>query len=180
MPITEADLKAALEASYQRQMVADHALDLFNPSADVMLASFIGNAAQRPFAEYFRWRDSAEDPTEFGLPRSPCGPRPQWPIPFPCVMVEGRRGSFDIQFNQLFAGDMLWLYWHEQMGVHRMIGAILDDFVSKGRFPIRPTKISGFVVETMVREVKSGLSSSRLRGRDDGARGEVGALLLGA
>jgi hypothetical protein len=55
------------------------------------------------------------------------------------------------------------------MGVHRMIGAVLDDFVTRGRFPLRPTGAEGLVLEAMVREVKCGLSST-VRDRDTSYR----------
>jgi hypothetical protein len=168
----------------------DPALDLFNPSVEAELAPYLAQAslppAARPlqqfqgwFKEYFTSGSSIitlksaaaaasiteRDNIALGL-MNQCGdPLDTWSIPRPCLRVQGKRGTFKFEFNQLFMGDLLWLFYFERMGIQRMLGAILDDFVSKGRFPIRPQGISGLVLETLVREVKAGLSST-VRDRD--------------
>lgn len=151
------ELRKVFAPIYRKQMDADGALDLFNPSADALLSQFTPSADGTDFPEYFSW--SAAGAAGEPWPSVPCGPLPGWPIPRTCVLLDGRRGTLGMPFTQLFAGDLLWLFFHERMGVFRMIGALLDDFVSKGRFPLRPIGVSGFVLESMVRELKAGLSS---------------------
>ena len=172
---------------YQTQVAGDGALDLFDPSVEVLAAPFYDTVKRHltpvrqrdvfpeKFAEYFSRGTSvatarvasgavvvAEDETNLplGLPTD-CGHALQtWSIPRPCLQVRGTRGNFGIELKQLFVGDLVWLFFHERMGIHRMVGALLDDFVTRGRFPIRPSGVEGLMLETMVREVKAGLSST--------------------
>jgi hypothetical protein len=174
-------VKDKLEKIYDRQMVDDGALDLFDPSVELLVAPFYDRVrpALNPvseadvfvdkFAEYFA-RKGMVDVTRGGgevkvkveksaiplLMQTDCGGLiGTWSIPRPCLRVSGRRGTYGIQFDQLFIGDLVWLYYHERMGVHRMVGALLDDFVTKGKFPLRPIGVEGLVLE-----VKAGLSST--------------------
>lgn len=178
-------LKTKITATYQESMAQDAALDLFDPSVEALLMPFLEPAVlprptqelgQKRFDEYFRslFRDRKDVIEEVAamrkdpamLAHNPCGePIFLWSIPRPCLRVKGERGTFNNTFTQLFAGDLLWLYFHEKMGIHRMIGVILDDFVTKGRFPIRPSSYEGLMIEAMVREVQLGLSTT-VRGRD--------------
>jgi hypothetical protein len=183
---TTADVKKTLEQLYDKQMVEDGALDLFDPSVELLVAPFYRSIRGSytdvfvdKFAEYFTpkgdvWAvgavatssgtapvavvERSEVPMLLGTDcKTPIN---TWSIPRPCLRVQGKRGTYRIEFNQLFAGDLVWLYYHERMGVHRMVGALLDDFVTRGRFPLRPLGIDGLVLEGMVREVKAGLSST--------------------
>lgn len=180
-------LSDKLTKLYATQTAADGALDLFDPSVEVLLSPFYktvrpllnatseGDPFVKKFCEYFtagptafRLRTEAGSvtgtPDPGNLPLavvSDCGaPLDTWSIPRPCLQLRGKRGTYDIELRQLFVGDLIWLYFHERMGVHRMVGALLDDFVTKGRFPLRPAGIEGLVLEAMVREVKAGLSST--------------------
>ena len=182
-------LKKKILETYQQSMGEDGALDLFDPSVEALLLPFMTQVLPRPglelgqkrFDEYFRTsappppvilrEASPPDDQEgwLGL-RSPCDrPLDLWSIPRPCLRVDGTRGTFKFAYTQLFIGDLVWLFFHERMGIHRMIGAILDDFVTKGRYPIRPSSYEGVMIEAMVREVKSGLSST-VRDRDTSYR----------
>lgn len=173
-------VKKKILTNYLESMIEDGALDLFDPSVEALMLPFMTNVqprpsvelAQRRFEEYFRTNEEPRERLrEVVLDpwlhlASPCRrPLDLWSIPRPCLRLEGRRGTFGFGFTQLFMGDLLWLFFHERMGIHRMIGAILDDFVTKGRFPIRPSSYEGVMIEAMVREVKSGLSST-VRDRD--------------
>lgn len=193
---TTAMLAQKLEHHLAVQVHDDGALDLFNPSVEAIIAPFyesirplclpLSEADPLPdkFNEYFtRGRSVASASTPEGTilatqdpPDFPTGylndcrrPLLTWSIPRPCLRVQGKRGSFGLEFRQLFIGDLVWLFFHERMGVHRMIGAVLDDFVTRGRFPLRPSGVEGLVLEAMVREVKAGLSST-VRDRDTSYR----------
>jgi hypothetical protein len=187
-------LKQKMALTYKNTMLEDGTLDFFDPSVEALLLPFMANAQPRPneelaakrFREYFSTNNAdferaAATTTNEPWPTlvNPCGrPLDAWSIPRPCLRVDGARGTFGngregFRFTQLFAGDVVWLFFHERMGVHRMIGAILDDFVTKGRFPIRPGSYEGVMIEAMVREVKSGLSST-VRDRDTTYRRVLG------
>ncbi len=190
-------LKKKFLTTYQASMAADGALDLFDPSVEALLLPFMSSDARvypvseygvECFKDYFTRAETsrgAEQPGDVAFDiRSPCERRLDlWSIPRPCLRVQGNRARLGeapaidpadpnvrgFTFTQLFMGDLVWLFYHERMGIHRMVGAILDDFVTKGRFPIRPNSYEGLIIEAMVREVKSGLSST-VRERDTSYR----------
>jgi hypothetical protein len=179
-------VKDKLEKIYDKLMVDDGALDLFDPSVELLVAPFYESVRPRlnpvseadvfvdKFAEYFSRKGMVEVTVQSGkvvakaersavplLLPTDCGrPIDTWSIPRPCLSVSGKRGTYKIRFDQLFIGDLVWLYFHERMGIPRMVGALLDDFVTKGKFPLRPIGVEGLVLEGMVREVKAGLSST--------------------
>jgi hypothetical protein len=172
MAVTSEQLKAILEKQYASQVDfnGDPATDMLNPAAHNLLLPYASSSLfttgdLRLFRQYFNYDGEQRAATLLG----PCGPIRTWPIPPDCPRVDGVRGTYGIRFQQLFAGDLIWLFFHERMGIHRMVGALLDDFVSKGRFPLRPSGISGLVMEAMVRELKCGLSST-VRERDTSLR----------
>lgn len=66
--------------------------------------------------------------------------------------------------KRLYAGDVLWLFFHERMGVFKMLGALLDDYAVRGRYPLPSSGIQSFILETMTRELKTG-SASTVRDR---------------
>jgi len=91
----------------------------------------------------------------------------------PCVTLDGNRNSSptttDPQLKRLFIGDLVWLFYFERMSIFQILGAILDTYASNGRFPISNGSIdAGFVrddvvalvLEAMVRQTKTGLSST--------------------
>lgn len=104
----------------------------------------------------------------------------------PCVTLDGTRNPSaehgappQAGIPRLFAGDAVWLFYHERMGVHQILGAILDSFANNGRLPISNGSvelgvganivrddITALILEIMVRQTKMGLSSSV---RDRGA-----------
>lgn len=105
--------------------------------------------------------------------------RRHWPteccICSPCVTLDGSRNrlaapSFvDPRIRRLFIGDLLWLFYFERMGIFQILGAILDAFASSGRLPISNGSIDitlvkddviALVLEVMVRQTKTGLSST--------------------
>ena len=101
---------------------------------------------------------------------------PSWCLPPSCVTLAGKRNiytelglSSPFFIRRLFVGDLVWLYFFERMGIFKILGAILDDFATKGSIPISngtvfPNDINddviALVLEAMVRETKSGLSST--------------------
>jgi hypothetical protein len=167
-----------LKKLFQEQYIAaqmpdgDPAIDLLDPAAATLLMPYWFDPSMEPgklplkrFNEYFRFGESRLARVATG----PCGPIRSWPVPPDCPQVFGNRGTFGLRFQQLFAGDLVWLFYFERMGIHRMVGALLDDFVSRGKFPLRPAGLTGLVLEVMVRELKSGLSST-VRERDTSYR----------
>lgn len=55
------------------------------------------------------------------------------------------------------------------MGLFSILGAILDDYATRGKYPIPSDSIDSLILEAMVRQVKSGVSSS-VRDRDSSYR----------
>jgi hypothetical protein len=167
----------------------DSVLAHFNPTADVVLLPYSRLGGSDPgspelrglFEEYFSWSRRAGTDDDVGSRSllTPCQTFPDWPIPNTCVRLSGRRGIWSqkmispplpsppsfLPFRRLYAADLVWLFFHERMGVFKIAGALLDDYVTRGKYPIRPSGVTGTVIEAMVREVKTGLSST-VRERD--------------
>ncbi len=173
MDVTVAQLKELFQNQYIAAQMpdGDPAIDLLDPAAQTLLLPYwLDPAMPKPalarFHEYFRYgRESRLAASASG----PCGPIRTWPVPPDCPQVHGNRGTFNLLFQQVFTGDLVWLFYFERMGIHRMVGALLDDFVSRGKFPLRPAGLTGLVLEVMVRELKAGLSST-VRERDTSYR----------
>lgn len=106
---------------------------------------------------------------------------PPWCLPATCVTLEGKRRSFEnigqppkppSLVKRLFVADLVWLFYFERMGIFKILGAILDDYAIKGKFPITndsPTPSSGtpdkielvsIILEAMTRKTKMGISST--------------------
>ncbi|MBI4523812.1 MAG: hypothetical protein HY695_08385 [Deltaproteobacteria bacterium] len=89
-----------------------------------------------------------------------------------CVTLKGNRNPSDKtpapEIKRLFAGDLVWLFYFERMGIFQILGAILDAFASNGRIPISngslevglKDDIIALVLEAMVRQTKMGMSST--------------------
>ncbi|MFZ5784295.1 MAG: hypothetical protein ACOY4R_29215 [Pseudomonadota bacterium] len=106
---------------------------------------------------------------------------PAWPsdccICSPCVTLDGNRNPPPSPLpnaggiRRLFAGDVVWLFYFERMGLNQILGAILDAYAYNGRLPISSGAVEpgvlddivGLVLEIMVRQTSMGLSS---RARD--------------
>jgi len=95
----------------------------------------------------------------------------------PCVTLDGNRNQpkppAPIGIRRLFAGDAVWLFYYERMGIQQILGVILDSFATNGRLPISNGSldlglgmnivrddITAVILELMVRQTKMGLSSS--------------------
>ena len=91
----------------------------------------------------------------------------------PCVTLDGNRNPSGLPgtgpgIRRLFVGDALWLYYVDRMGINQILGVILDAFASNGRLPISNGSldsgvrddIAALVLEVMVRQTKTGLSST--------------------
>jgi hypothetical protein len=107
--------------------------------------------------------------------------RSLWPsdccICEPCLTLNGYRNHprYTTQnapptpgIRRLFIADALWLFFYDQMGIHQILGAILDAFAGSGRLPIPngsllgntvEDNIAAVILEIMVRQTKTGLSS---------------------
>lgn len=100
----------------------------------------------------------------------------EWPggccICSPCIRLDGQRPSNLPEpppsgLRRLFAGDALWLFYMERMGIFQILGAILDAYAYSGKLPISngsldpglQDDIVALVLEVMVRLTKTGESS---------------------
>ncbi len=114
---------------------------------------------------------------------------PQWCLPAPCVTLEGDRRSFENDgtnslVKRLFMADLVWLFYFDRMGIFKILGAILDDYAIKGRFPITndssdpldKIELVSIVLEAMTRKTKMGLSST-VRDRNISYRRGLGWIL---
>jgi hypothetical protein len=118
---------------------------------------------------------AAKSPSLFGWP-SP------WCLPPSCVTLRGNRRlegdpftvpGVETNVKRLFLGDVLWLFFFERMGIFKILGAILDDFATRGAYPISDGSleqdlrddVAALVLEAMCRQSKAGLSST-VRDRD--------------
>jgi hypothetical protein len=71
--------------------------------------------------------------------------------------------------RRLYTSSLLWLFYLEQTGLFRILGAILDDFASRGRWPLKiiddsqkpykPLPVA-FVIEYLITLTKMGVSST--------------------
>jgi len=114
-------------------------------------------------------------------PYSPGGTHgwpPPWCMPPSCVTLAGKRHLYknqgvldDLWIRRLFIGDLVWLFYFERMGILKILGVILDDFATKGSIPISNGSVNAsipdikddiiaLILESMVRETKTGLSST--------------------
>lgn len=102
---------------------------------------------------------------------------PPWPsdccICSPCVTLDGNRNPPPLSLpnnggiRRLFAGDVVWLFYFERMGLNQILGAILDAFAYNGRLPISSGAVEpgilddivGLVLEIMVRQTKMAMAS---------------------
>lgn len=104
-------------------------------------------------------------------------------LPPSCVTLRGIRGSATKvtaptdRIKRLFVGDLMWLFYFDRMGIFKILGALLDDFASKGRFPTDISdpnnELTAIILEAMVRQTKTGLSST-VRDRDSTYRRAIG------
>lgn len=149
----------------------------FDPAADHLLWG-CGQTNAAPevreiFDAYFRF--GAPPPIEgpggpaltSPLPATTCGPAgSDWPIPSTCLRLHGRRPVGEVpprpELMHLFVGDVVWLYYHDEMGLLRIVQALLDDFESKGQHPFERQKLYALVLETMVRERRTYLGTRPL------------------
>jgi hypothetical protein len=120
------------------------------------------------------------------------GSSPPWPSPWclppSCVTLRGNRRlqgpaivSGPLSVKRLFLADVVWLFFFERMGVFKILGVILDDFATRGGFPISNGSlqqdlrddVTALVLEAMCRQTKAGLSST-VRDRDATYRRALG------
>ena len=110
-----------------------------------------------------------------------------WPPPHcltpSCVTLSGKRHLYTIgraptgSIRRLFMGDLVWLFYFERMGVFKILGVILDDIATQGKMPLSNgtvfqdvmDDVLAIITESMIRETKTGLSST-LRDRDSSYR----------
>lgn len=84
--------------------------------------------------------------------------------PSPCLALMGNRHAnafLDRTLKRLFIADAVWLFYMERMGTFQILGAILDDYATKGKLPISSHTLTAFVLEEMIDSIKSGYSSTR-------------------
>jgi hypothetical protein len=95
-------------------------------------------------------------------------------IPCSCLTLMGNRRIKSVEYNpalvptsppppginKLLQPDVIWLFYFERMGIFKISGAILDDFVYNGKLPIPTDKVTALILEMMTRHVKAGNSST--------------------
>ena len=120
---------------------------------------------------------------------------PFWCLPAPCVKLEGDRrtsetidvetgGTITLFVKRLFMADLVWLFYFDRMGIFKILGAILDDYAIKGKFPITndsndandKIELISIVLEAMTRKTKMGISST-VRDRNISYRRALGWIL---
>jgi hypothetical protein len=62
--------------------------------------------------------------------------------------------------GRVFIADMLWLFYFEQMGVFKILGVILDDFGTKGKYPISSDISAATILQELIMLTKMGVSST--------------------
>lgn len=115
--------------------------------------------------QYNFYNNPALDRKTSGWPSNCC-------ICEPCVTLDGTRdlpegAKVGGGIRRLFIGDVLWLFYYDQMGINQILGAILDAYAGSGRLPISNGSLRGdtvednmtaMILEIMVRQTKTGLS----------------------
>lgn len=114
---------------------------------------------------------------------------PTYCLPAPCVTLDGNRRSHTTDgttffIKRLFIADLVWLFYFDRMGIFKILGAILDDYAIKGKFPITndssdsadKIELVSIVLEAMTRKTKMGISST-VRDRNITYRRALGWIL---
>jgi hypothetical protein len=107
----------------------------------------------------------------------PAWPSP-WCLPPSCVTLNGNRRVAPLDLGErgikrLCLADVVWLFFFERMGIFKILGVILDDYATRGGYPISNGSlqqdlredVTAVVLEAMCRQTKAGLSST-VRDRD--------------
>ncbi len=104
-------------------------------------------------------------------------------LPPSCITLSGIRGSAKAittptsRIKRLYPGDLLFLFFFEKMGIFRILGRLLDDFAFNGKYPMNTAdsnnELTWIIMETMVRQTKTGLSST-VRDRNSAYRRGLG------
>jgi hypothetical protein len=173
----------------------------FPHSTDVILSTINSSATDEIdsiFKEYFKFDKhqvvpslkfaDLVDPTfaallggraAVGRPQTVEEVPPNWPpdecLPSYHVTIKGKRHIIDgkLFLYRLFLADLLWLFYMERMGMFRILGAVLDDFATKGKYRLSGRNQQAMVLEAMVREMKTG-EASTVRDRDSAYRRSLG------
>lgn len=67
---------------------------------------------------------------------------------------------FGESMKRLYTASVVWLFYFEQMGTLRLLGALLDDFATRGRWAIKFDSAVARVLEYLVSLTKMGVSST--------------------
>lgn len=94
--------------------------------------------------------------------------------PNPCLRLAGKRhGGPEPTLRRLLIADAVWMFYMERMGTFQILGALLDDYATQGRFPISSHTLPAYVMEEMIDAIKSGTSSTQ-NGRAIACRRAIG------
>jgi hypothetical protein len=63
-----------------------------------------------------------------------------------------------LPLERLYLGDLIWLYFHERMGIFQMLNRLVDDYARLGKLPIGVSDAE--CLEKMTRLIQSGQGSS--------------------
>jgi hypothetical protein len=73
------------------------------------------------------------------------------------------------RIKRAFMADLVWLFYFERLGIFKILGAILDDYVIKGKFSVENIHSTVSILEKMTQLTKMGISST-VRDRDSSYR----------
>jgi hypothetical protein len=57
-------------------------------------------------------------------------------------------------------GDLIWLYYHEEMGIFKIIGQLMDDVYRTGSLPIPNDSTAESIIDANIRQFRQGLAST--------------------
>lgn len=164
--LPKVDLKAKFQAAYSLRERNKPVPACFDPAADLILMpaahpakTFTPDEIKDYFDDYFTY--GTGKPLNSPVGATPCKTvASTWPIPETCVQLQGTRGSSKVpNLKQLFVGDVVWLYYLEEMGIFKILQVLLDDYETKGQHPFDRSKPYGLILEAMARERRAYLGS---------------------
>ncbi|HET7642441.1 MAG TPA: hypothetical protein VFK40_02945 [Nitrososphaeraceae archaeon] len=93
-------------------------------------------------------------------------------LPCSCVTLSGNRRMLErppldpiFKISRLFFADLIWLFFMERMGTFNILGALLDDFATNGKYPFDIYDVSSIILNTWVEHAMMGICS-RIRDRE--------------
>lgn len=98
--------------------VEDTTRSIANPLPVCLDVNKLDSYVQKPKFEYIRKPSIGMNDGKFTLPNS------------------DEVFNFNLKTNGLTTGAVLWLYFYERMGIFKILGALMDDYNYRGKYPI--------------------------------------------